>query len=118
MTVEEILKTAHIRPTTASLRVTVQDLSKYEVLWKPRCRQIEEDVFEEDPDWKKEMGFPDFVNDISPWGLPAVRDYNDDDTSIGEEWKAITEPEEQCLIVFVCYPYDLVELAEFLNKFE
>jgi hypothetical protein len=118
MNIEDIFKTAHIRPETATLRVTVDDVMKYEALWNPRCTQIEEDVVEEDPDWKKEMGIPDFVNHFAPWGLPASRD-DEDDTNVGEEWKGYqTVPEEQCLIVFVCYPYDLVELADFLGRFE
>jgi hypothetical protein len=92
--INEILETAHISISTASLKVVVNDLNKYKVLFWPRCTHIEDNIYEEDPEWKKEMNFPLFVLSVTPWF--------DDGT----------------LSVFVEHPFDIKELSDWLKTFE
>lgn len=93
-TIDEVLETAHISVRTATLKVVVDNLKDYEVLFNPRCTQIEEDILMEDPEWKVEMKFPLFVMCVSPW-------FEDNTLSIWVEW-----------------PFDLTELSNWLKTFE
>ena len=92
--IEDVLKTAHISISTATLKVAVDNLKDYEVLFNPRCTQIEDDIFEEDPNWRIEMGFPKFVLSVSPW-------FEDSTLSVLVEW-----------------PFDLQELSDWLKTFD
>lgn len=91
---DQLLNTAHIHLQHATFYVYVNDLKYYEVLFNPVGTCKEGDILEVSNDWKKEMGFPDFVIDISP------------------RW------EECCLLVWVTEGYDISELAEWLRTFE
>lgn len=91
--IEEVLKTAHISIITATLKVVVDDIKDYEILFHPRCTQVNDDVFEEAPEWKQEMGFPEFVLDVSPFY------------------------EDGTLSVWVENPFDLQQLSDWLESF-
>jgi hypothetical protein len=91
--IEDILRTAHISVSTATLKVVVNNLEDYKELFFPRSTQLEDDIFLEDPQWKIEMGFPKFVLSVSPW-------YEDSTLSVWVEW-----------------PFDLQELSDWLETF-
>lgn len=105
--VNEILETAHISISTATLKVVVDDLSKYKVLFEPRSFLIDDGsednedglfagvpVYEEDPKWKEEMKFPPYVLSVSPWY------------------------EDNTLSVWVEDQFDLKEISDWLKTFE
>ena len=94
MTIEDVLNTSHISVSTSTLKVVVNDLGKYGVLFHPRCYFTDDDVYEECPYWKKDMNYPSFVLDVSPWF------------------------EDRTLSIFVEHPYDLIELSNWLKTFE
>lgn len=91
--IEELLDTAHIHLQHATLHVYVDDLKCYQTLFNPVGTLEGEGVLCVSNDWKKEMGFPDFVIDISP------------------KW------EECCLSVWVTEGYNEKELADWLRSF-
>jgi len=99
MDIQNILKTAHISVSHATLKVVVDDLSKFKELFNPRGTLVGHTkegiaIIEEDPEWKKEMGFPNFILSVSPWF------------------------EDNTLSVWCEYPYDINELDEWLKTFE
>lgn len=99
MELQDVFKTAHISISHATLKVVVDDLSKFKVLFNPRATFVDntEDgvpIYKEDSEWKKEMGFPSFVLSVSPWF--------DDNT----------------LSVWVEHPFDLEILSKWLKTFE
>jgi hypothetical protein len=89
--IEDILRTAHISVSTATLKVVVNNLEDYKELFFPRSTQLEDGLFLDDPQWKIEMKFPKFVLSVSPW-------YEDNTLSVWVEW-----------------PFDLQELSDWLE---
>lgn len=94
MNLEDIFATAHIHLETATLRVYVNDVKKYEKLFFPRCKQIDEDIYEEDSEWKKELNFPEFVISVSRGNI------------------------ENTLSIWVTEDFDLIELNNWLKTFK
>jgi hypothetical protein len=97
--IDQVLNTAHVSVSHATLKVVVDDLSQFKELFNPRATLVDHTqdgtpIYEEDSEWKKEMKFPIYVISVSPWY------------------------EDNTLSVWVEHPYDLDEISTWLKSFK